>query len=60
MLCIDETSINGLQKRHQCYSELSKKCVIKTQSQEVFKKYIGIFAISYNGVIGRRFKCAKV
>ncbi len=26
--------------------------VIKTQSQEVFKKYTGIFAISSNGVEG--------
>jgi transposase len=48
----DETSISGLQKRHQCYSELGKRCVIKTQSQEVFKKYTGIFAISYSGVLG--------
>jgi len=52
IICIDETSISGLQKRHQCYSELGKRCVIKTQSQEVFKKYTGIFAISYNGVLG--------
>ena len=29
-----------------------KRCVIKTQSQEVFKKYTGIFAISVNGVVG--------
>ena len=29
-----------------------KQCVIKTQSQEVFKKYKGIFAISVNGVVG--------
>jgi len=36
IICIDETSISGLQKRNQCYSELGKRCVIKTQSQEVF------------------------
>ena len=41
-----------LQKRSHCYSELGKRCVIKTQSLEVFKKYTGIFAISYNGVLG--------
>ena len=29
-----------------------KRCVIKTQSQEVFKKYTGIFAISTKGVLG--------
>jgi len=39
-------------KRHHCYSEKGKRCVIKTQSQEVFKKYTGIFAISVNGVEG--------
>jgi hypothetical protein len=39
IICIDETSIKSLQKRHHCYSELGKRCVIKTQSQEVFKKY---------------------
>jgi len=52
IICIDETSISGLQKRHHCYSELGKRCVIKTQSQEVFKKYTGIFAISSEGVLG--------
>jgi transposase len=51
IICIDETSIKSLQKRHHCYSEKGKRCVIKTQSQEVFKKYTGIFAISVNGVI---------
>ena len=29
-----------------------KRCVIKTQSQEVFKKYTGIFAVSTKGVLG--------
>jgi hypothetical protein len=52
IICIDETSISGLQKRSHCYSELGKRCVIKTKSQEVFKKYTGIFAISYSGVLG--------
>jgi len=33
IICIDETSISGLQKRSHCYSELGKRCVIKTQSQ---------------------------
>ena len=50
IICIDETSIKSLQKRNHCYSELGKRCVIKTQSQEVFKKYTGIFAISVDGV----------
>lgn len=52
IICIDETSIKSLQKRHHCYSQRGKRCVIKTQSQEVFKKYTGIFAISVNGVEG--------
>jgi hypothetical protein len=51
IICIDETSLKSLQKRNHCYSEKGKRCVIKTQSQEVFKKYTGIFAISVNGVV---------
>jgi len=31
---------------------LGKRCTIKTQSQEVFKKYTGIFAICSKGVLG--------
>ena len=31
---------------------MGKRCVIKTQSQEVFKKYTGVFAISTKGVLG--------
>ena len=52
IICIDETSIKSLQKRHHCYSDIGKRCVIKTESQEVFKKYTGIFAISTKGVLG--------
>lgn len=52
IICIDETSINALQIRHHCYSDIGKRCVVKTESQEVFKKYTGIFAISTHGVIG--------
>jgi transposase-like protein len=52
IICIDETSINALQSRHLCYSEKGKRCVVKTNSQEVFKKYTAIFAISVDGVIG--------
>jgi hypothetical protein len=52
IICIDETSIKSLEKRHHCYSEKGKRCVIKTQSQEVFKKYTGIFAISTKEVLG--------
>ena len=52
IICIDETSINALQKRHNCYNTIGKRCTLKTQSQEVFKKYTGIFAISTKGVLG--------
>ena len=52
IICIDETSINALQKRQHCYNDVGKRCVITTQSQEVFKKYTAIFAIGYKGVLG--------
>jgi len=52
IICLDETSISGLQKRHHCYNDLGKQCIIETNSQEVFKKYTGIFAISNTGLIG--------
>ena len=52
IICIDETSVKSLQKRNHCYSEMGKRCVIKTQSQEVFKKYTCVFAISTKGVLG--------
>ena len=39
-------------KKHHCYNDVGKRCVITTQSQEVFKKYTAIFAIGYNGVLG--------
>jgi len=52
IICIDETSVNALMKRNHCYSKVGKRCVIKTTSQEVFKKYTAIFAINTNGVIG--------
>ena len=45
IICIHETSVKSLQKRNRCYSNKGKRCVIKTQSQEVFKKYTGVFAI---------------
>lgn len=38
--------------RRKCYEELGKRRIVKTESQEVFKKYTGIFAISPKCVIG--------
>jgi hypothetical protein len=52
IICIDEISLNSFMIRRKCYEELGKRCVVKTESQEVFKKYTGIFAISSKGVIG--------
>jgi len=52
IICIDETSINAIQKRKHCYSEVGKRCVITTTSQDVFKRYTAIMAISTNGVEG--------
>ena len=52
IICIDETSLKTFDKRKHCYSELGKRCIVKTHSQEVFKKYTGIFAISTKGVLG--------
>ena len=52
IICIDETSLNSYEVRKHCYNKLSKRCVIKTKSQEVFKKYTGIFAITNKKCIG--------
>lgn len=52
IICIDETSISALQQRKFCYSQKGTRCVVKTQSQEVFKKYTAIVAISSKGVLG--------
>ncbi len=53
IICIDETSkYKIITKTNHCYNDLGKRCVIKTQSQEVFKKYTGIFAISTKWVLG--------
>jgi transposase len=51
IICLDETSISGLLKRNFCYSEKGKRCVHITNSQAVFKKYTGIFAISSSGIV---------
>ena len=42
IICIDETSLNSFMIRRKCYEELGKRCVVKTESQEIFKKYTGI------------------
>ena len=52
IISIDETSLNAYEVRKYCYSKLGKRCVVKTTSQQVFKKYTGIFAITTKGCIG--------
>lgn len=52
IISIDETSLNAYEVRKYCYSKLGKRCVVKTKSQQVFKKYTGIFAITTKGCIG--------
>ena len=44
--------MNAYEVRKHCYNKLGKRCVIKTKSQEVFKKYTGIFAITNRKCIG--------
>ena len=48
---IDKISLNSFMIR-KCYEEFGKRCIVKTKSQEVFKKHTGIFAISSKGIIG--------
>lgn len=52
IICIDETSLNAFMVRKYCREKIGKRCVVKTTSQEVFKKYTGVFAISSKGCIG--------
>ena len=52
IICIDETSLNAFMVRKYCREKIGKRCVVKTTSQEVFKKYTGVFAISSIGCIG--------
>ncbi len=51
-LLLQDQTINAYEVRKHCYETIGKRCVIKTHSQEVFKKYTGIFAITTKGVIG--------
>ncbi len=51
IICIDETSLNSFEIRKHCYNDVGRRCVIKTDDQEVFKKFTGIFAITTEGCI---------
>lgn len=52
IICIDETSLNAFMVRKYCREKIGKRCIVKTTSQEVFKKYTGVFAISSEGCVG--------
>ncbi len=39
-------------RRNYCRAKIGARCTRITKSQEVFKKYTGIFAISTNGCLG--------
>jgi len=52
MISIDETSIGSFMVRKYCRNKIGKRCVLKTHSQEVFKRFTGIFAISPMGCVG--------
>ena len=46
IICINKTFLNSLIICQKDHSIIGTKYVIKTTNQEVFKRYVGIFAIS--------------
>jgi hypothetical protein len=40
IICIDETSINVLQKRQHCYNDVGKRCVITTHNHKRYLRNI--------------------
>lgn len=52
MISIDETSLGSFMVRKYCRTKIGKRCVLKTHTQEVFKKHTGIFAINTTGCVG--------
>ena len=55
IICIDETSLNSFMIRRKCYEELEKRCVVKTESQEVFKKYTGYLLFIQKVLLDMRY-----
>ena len=51
IICIDETSFNAFLIRKYGYSKKGTRCIIQTNNQNVFKKYIGIFAMTISGIL---------
>lgn len=52
IICIDETSVSTKLSNNYCRSELGDRCVIKTDDNQVFKKYSLIVAISNQKCLG--------
>ena len=52
IICIDETSLKSFTVRKKGRTKIGTRCVIKTDNQEIFKKYTGIFAMSSSKIIG--------
>lgn len=52
IICIDETSLKSFTVRKKGRSKIGTRCIIKTNNQEIFKKYIGIFAMESSKIVG--------
>jgi len=51
IICIDQTSLSLFLTRNYGYSKKEKSCVIQTNTQNVFKKYTGIFAMTTEEIL---------
>ena len=52
IISIDETSISTSLSVNYCREELGKRCIIKTDNNQVFKKYSLVVAISNKKCLG--------
>ena len=55
IICIDETSLNSFMIRRKCYEELGKRCVVKTESQEVSKNILGYLLFLQKVLLDMRY-----
>jgi len=51
IICIDETSLNSCLIRNYDYFKKSRKCFKQTTNQNIFKKYIRIFATKTESIL---------
>jgi len=60
IICIDETSINSFMIRIKCYEELGKRCIVKTENQDVLDEIpIHIYKNIIKGAYDRNEKYIK-